>query len=142
MEYKINGQLIEISNAKILWKNFTGELGFYNKEGGRNFCLVLSDDASVNFFKQNGYSVAVKSSGVEVGEFIRYLKVKLKFNNGKPIITLKSNNKTISVDGNLISVLDSIKIKSVDMSIKPYHWELPNGENGQIAYLSNMTVYQ
>ena len=142
MEYKINRQLIEISNAKILWKNFTGELGFYNKEGGRNFCLVLSDDASVNFFKQNGYSIAVKSSGVEVGEFIRYLNVKLKFNNGKPIITLKSNNKTIRVDENLVSVLDSIKIKSVDMSIKPYHWELPNGEHGQIAYLSSMTVYQ
>ena len=142
MEYKIHGQLIEISNAKILWKNFTGELGFYNKEGGRNFCLVLSDDASVNFFKQNGYSVAVKPSGVEVGEFIRYLKVKLKFNNRKPAIILKSNNKTIRVDENLVSVLDSIKIKSVDMGIKPYHWELPNGEHGQIAYLSNMTVYQ
>lgn len=142
MEYKINGQLIEISSAKILWKNFTGELGFYNKEGSRNFCLLLSDDASVNFFKQNGYSVAVKPSGVEVGEFIRYLKVKLKFNDGEPTIILKSNNKTIRVDENLVSVLDSIKIKSVDMSIKPYHWELPNGENGQIAYLSNMTVYQ
>lgn len=142
MEYKINGQLIEISNAKILWKNFTGKLGFYNKEGGRDFCLLLSDDASVNFFKQNGYSVAVKSSGVEVGEFIRYLKVKMKFNNGKPIIILKSNNKIIRVDENLVSVLDSIKIKSVDMSIKPYHWELPNGEHGQIAYLNSMTVYQ
>ena len=53
-----------------------------------------------------------------------------------------SNVVTIRVDENLVSVLDSIKIKSVDMSIKPYHWELPNGENGQIAYLSNMTVYQ
>lgn len=142
MEYKINRQLIEISNAKILWKNFTGVSGFYDKEGGRNFCLVLPDDASVNFFKQNGYSVAIKLSGVEVREFIRYLKVKLKFNNGEPTIILKSNNKTIRVDENLVSVLDFIKIKSIDMSIKPYHWELPNGEHGQIAYLNSMTVYQ
>ena len=79
---------------------------------------------------------------MEVGEFIRYLKVKLKFNNGESTIILKSNNKTIRVDENLISVLDSIKIKSVDMSIKSYHWELPNGEHGQIAYLNSMTVYQ
>lgn len=142
MEYKINEQLIEINNAKILWKNFTGVSGFYDKEGGRNFCLVLPDDASVNFFEQNGYSVAIKSSGVEVREFIRYLKVKLKFNNGEPTIILESNNKTIRVDENLVSVLDFIKIKSIDMSIKPYHWELPNGEHGQIAYLNSMTVYQ
>lgn len=93
MECKINGQTIEINGARIIFKNFSGKPGLYNKEGDRNFCLVLPDDAAVNFFRQNGYSPTVKPSGVEVGEFFRYLKVKLKFNQWGPTIILKSGDK-------------------------------------------------
>ena len=46
MECKTNGQTIEINNAKIIFKNFSGKPGVYNKEGDRNFCLLLPDDAA------------------------------------------------------------------------------------------------
>lgn len=142
MEYKTNGQTIEINNAKIIFKNFSGKPGVYNKEGDRNFCLLLPDDAAVDFFRRNGYSPTVKPSTSEEGEFFRYIKVKLKFNQWGPTIILKSGDKKTRVDENLVSALDSIRIESVDMDIRPYHWERPNGESGQTAYLSGMTVYQ
>lgn len=142
MECKTNGQTIEINNAKIIFKNFSGKPGVYNKEGDRNFCLVLPDDAAVDFFRRNGYSPTVKPSTSEAGEFFRYIKVKLKFNQWGPTIILKSGDKKTRVDENLVSALDSIRIESVDMDIRPYHWERPNGESGQTAYLSGMTVYQ
>lgn len=142
MECKTNGQTIEVNNAKIIFKNFSGKPGVYNKEGDRNFCLLLPDDAAVDFFRRNGYSPTVKPSTSEEGEFFRYLKVKLKFNQWGPTIILKSGDKKTRVDENLVSALDSIRIESVDLDIRPYHWERPNGESGQTAYLSGMTVYQ
>lgn len=142
MNYKNNGTTIEINNAKIIFKNFSGKPGMYNKEGDRNFCLLLPDDAAVYFFRRNGYSPTVKPSTSEEGEFFRYIKIKLRFNQWGPTVILKSGDKTTRVDESLVSALDSIRIDRVDMDIRPYQWERPNGESGQTAYLSGMTVYQ
>ena len=141
MECKTNGQTIEINNAKIIFKNFSGKPGVYNKEGDRNFCLLLPDDAAVDFFRRNGYSPTVKPSTSEEGEFFRYIKVKLKFNQWGPTIILKSGDKKTRVDENLVSALDSIRIESVDMDIRPYYWEV-NGKEGRSAYLQAINVIQ
>ena len=97
--------------------------------------------------KTNGQTIEINNAKIIFKNFggkpgVYNIKVKLKFNQWGPTIILKSGDKKTRVDENLVSALDSIRIESVDMDIRPYHWERPNGESGQTAYLSGMTVYQ
>lgn len=141
-----NGYL-EINDARIKWPNFEGRGDRFNKQGDRNFTLVIPDqeiaEALLNNKNQYGDGWNVKIKKQEDGQppFMN-LKVNVKFNGRGPNIYLVSGNKQVALTEETVKCLDYIDIVSCDMDIRPYDGTMPNGQSFRTAYLSAMRVHQ
>jgi hypothetical protein len=142
-----NGYL-EINEARIIWPNFSGRGDRFNREGDRNFHLVIPDqeicDALLNDKNEFGdsWNVKIKAPREEGDTPFMHMPVKVKFNNRGPNVYLVSGNKQIPLNEETISCLDDIDIMYVDLDVRPYDGKMANGMTFRSAYLSAMRVYQ
>lgn len=142
-----NGYL-EINEARIIWPNFSGRGDRFNREGDRNFHLVIPDqdicDALLNDKNEFGdsWNVKIKAPREEGDTPFMHMPVKVKFNNRGPNVYLMSGNKQVPLNEDTISCLDDIDIMYVDLDIRPYDGKMANGMTFRSAYLSAMRVYQ
>ena len=139
--------ILQIDDARIIFRNFRGEGGRFNKEGDRNFAVVIPNqemaESLLNDMNQYGagWNVKIKAPREEGDDPLIYLPVKVKFNNRGPVIYLESGSNRIKLTEDTISMLDEIDILSVDMDIRPYDDEI-NGKPFRSAYLQSMLVRQ
>lgn len=138
---------VEIEDARILWPNFSGEAGKFNREGDREFTLVIPNqeiaDSLVNDKNEYGIGWNVKISDPRDPDddpFIK-LRVKVKFNQNGPDVFLITNGKMTRLDEESIGCLDHIEIAYVDLAIRPYDGEI-NGKPFRSAYLKSLYVTQ
>lgn len=133
--------IMQIDDAKIIFKNFEGRGDKFNREGDRNFSLLIEDEQTADAMIKKGWNVRIKPGrDEEEGPFMR-LPVKVKFTEYGPTVYLNSAGNVTKLDEESIACLDNIDIESVDMDIRPYDWEV-NGRIGRSAYLQSMEVVQ
>lgn len=135
--------IVQIDDARIIWRNFRGEGGRYNKEGERNFCLVIPDQEAADALSAEGFNVKIKPPREEGDAPFMYLKIKVNFNDRGPNIYVQSGNSRIRLNEDTVRRLDRIDLMSVDMDIQRgrEQWEI-NGQTGYAAYLRSMLAYQ
>lgn len=136
-----NGML-QIDDARIIFRNFSGKEQKYNREGERNFALIIDSQETADRLIADGWNVRIKAPREEEDMPFMYLKVKIKFNDYGPRIYLRSGNSRITLDEETVSCLDGIDIRNVDMDINPNVWDDDNGEEHKTAYLRSMEVVQ
>lgn len=133
--------IMQIDNARIIFKNFEGRGDKFNREGDRNFSLLIEDPDTADAMAEKGWNVKIKEGRDEdEGPFMR-LPVKVKFTDYGPRVYLNSAGNVTELDEESIACLDNIDIESVDMDIRPYDWDV-NGRTGRTAYLQSMNVVQ
>ena len=130
--------ILQIDDARIIFKNFEGRGDKFNREGDRNFSLLIEDPNTADALKREGWNVKIKDNGDDV--FMR-LPVKVKFTDYGPNVYLLSGGRRVKLDEEAIGMLDQIEIESVDMDLRPYDWDV-NGRTGRTAYLQSMEVVQ
>ena len=134
--------ILQIDDARIVYRNFAGEGNKFNREGDRNFALVIDDPDIADELKARGWNVKTKPANEEGGDDFIFLPVKVKFNERGPKAYLKSGAKQpVELDEESIGCLDEIDILSVDLDIRPYNWTV-NGKEGRTAYLESIHVVQ
>ena len=134
--------ILQIDDARIIYRNFAGVGSKYNREGDRNFAVVIPNQEIADKLTAEGWNVKVKPPREEGDDPFMFLPVKIKFNDRGPVVYLKSGeNKAIKLDEDSIECLDNIDILSVDLDIRPYNWEV-NGKEGRTAYLQSIHVTQ
>ena len=133
--------ILQIDDARIIYRNFAGIGSKYNREGDRNFAVVIPDQEAANALANEGWNVRVKPPREDGDEPFMYLPVKLKFNDRGPNCYLMTGNRMNRLDEESIRCLDDIDILSVDLDIRPYDWEV-NGKEGRTAYLQSIKVTQ
>jgi hypothetical protein len=136
--------VLEINDARIIFKNFKGLGDKYNREGDRNFAMIIAggtlDDGNSRrtvtaeemadaLMKDTnrygvGWNVKIKAPREEGDDPFIYLPVKLKFNDRGPKVYLKSGKHTVPLTPETIGMLDNIDITSVDLDIRPYDGEV------------------
>ena len=133
--------ILQIDDARIIYRNFRGEGGKFNREGDRNFAVVIPKQELADELLNRGWNVKIKPPKDEEDSPFMYLPVKVKFNDRGPQVYLRTDDRVNRLDEETISVLDDVYIRSVDLDIRPYDWDV-NGKSGRTAYLQSIEVIQ
>lgn len=133
---------ILMEGVRIIFRNFEGKEGRYNKKGSRNFGVILSpedaermlaDGLNVKFLKP-------REDEEEETEPQAWLPVEAAYDRGRPprIVMITSRGRS-NITEEEVEVLDWVDITNVDLIIRPYTWDV-NGKSGIKAYLQSMYV--
>ena len=133
--------ILQIDDARIVYRNFSGTGSKFNREGDRNFAVVIPDQDLADELVNRGWNVKIKPPRDEDDTPFMFLPVKIKFNERGPKVYLQSGDKMVELDEESIDCLDDVDILSVDLDIRPYDWEV-NGKQGRTAYLQSIHVVQ
>ena len=133
--------ILQINNARIVYKNFSGKPSAFNREGDRNFSLVIPNIEIADALKDKGWNIKIKPPREEGDEPFITMPVTIKFNDRGPRVYLETGNNLVRLDEESICCLDNVDIVKVDMDIRPYDWEI-NGKTGRTAYLQAIKVTQ
>lgn len=132
-----------IENARILFRNFTGREGKYNREGDRNFAVVLEDPKLVKQMEKEGWNVKYLDPRDDDETPTAYVSVSVAYGNRPPKVVLISSRRgeTVRTDltEDMVETLDWIEIESCDMILNPYEWT-HSGNSGVKAYLKSLFV--
>lgn len=138
--------ILQIDDARIAFRNFRGEGDTYNREGDRNFALIIPTEEIAEALEREGWNVKIRDPHDEGDKPFMYLPVKVKFNNRGPQVYLKTGDKINKLDEESVGILDDVDILSVSMDIRPYDWVIQEGtkneKSGRSAYLQSMEVIQ
>lgn len=132
-----DGTLI-MEDARIVFRNFAGNEGMYNREGDRNFCVLLEDDLAEQML-EDGWNVKrlKPRDGAEVGT--AYIQVSVGFKGRPPRMVMITSQGRTDLGEEECVLLDWADIEKVDLIIRPYHWNV-NGRTGVKAYLKSIFV--
>lgn len=127
-----------IENARVIFRNFSGIGSDYNREGDRNFNIVIDDPSQAAGLKEFGWNVRELVNKNDPNEVTYILKIKVRFDKFPPKVYMVTKNGNITeLDESTVGLLDQADIAFVDVIISPYRWER-NGDQGITAYLSKM----
>ena len=139
--------ILQIRDARITHRNFEGRGDKYNREGDRNFSLIIPDQEIAEALQNDvnrygvGWNVKIRDPREEGGDPFMFLKVKVKFNDRGPVVYLNTNGRVTKLDEEAIACLDYMDISHVDLNIRPYDDEM-RGVPYRSAYLQSMEVFQ
>lgn len=133
--------ILQIDDAHIIYRNFAGAPSKYNREGDRNFAVVIPEQYIADELIERGWNVRIKPPREDGDDPFMYLPVKVKFNDRGPTAYLKSGDKINNLNEDTIGLLDNVDIMGVDLDIRPYDWVV-NGKEGRTAYLQSIHVTQ
>lgn len=126
-----------MENVKIRFRNFAGRPDEYTREGDRSFALVIEDEDLANKLREDGWNVKMRLPKEEGAEPWYYLKVKVNFNGVPPKVVEVTSRNRVALNEDTVGILDTAELKSVDVEVSPYHWEI-GGRSGITAYLKTM----
>lgn len=133
--------ILQIDDARIIYRNFSGVGSKFNREGDRNFAVVIPTEELADRLTELGWNVKVKPPRDDDETPFMYLPVKVKFNERGPAAYLKSGDNLVKLNEDTVSCLDDVDILSVDMDLRPFDWDV-NGKQGRTAYLQSICVTQ
>lgn len=129
---------LTIENARLIFRNFKGLEGKYNRAGDRNFCILLNNVLGEQLFKE-GWNVKALKSREPDEPPQPYLHVAVSYKGRPPKITMVTWNGKTPIEEELVDFIDEIDIETADLILNPYPWSV-NGKSGIKAYLKTLYV--
>lgn len=131
-----------MEGVQIVFRNFAGKEGQYNREGDRNFGVLLAPDVALAM-AADGWNVKyLKPKEDDEGDEVMqaWLSVTVGFGKGRPpqVVMITSRGRT-HLDEKQVEMLDWTDIQNVDLIVRPYQWDV-QGKTGIKAYLKSIYV--
>ena len=129
---------VNIENAQIRFRNFTGEPTKFNKAGGKRTFSVVLDAETAQKLSEDGWNVKTwEPEGAD--EPLYHLPVEASYNLYPPKIWMISGHKKTLLTEDTVAALQYAEFANVDLIIRPYCWEV-QGKSGVKAYVKSMYV--
>lgn len=128
-------------DVRIIYKNFEGKEGMYNREGDRNFAVVLPSVELAQQMKDDGWNIKFPKDLPDgsPSDRLPHMQVSVSYKNRPPrIVMITSKGRTTLTEDELV-LLDWADIRSVDLLVNPYHWNV-SGNTGIKAYAQSVFV--
>lgn len=136
-----NEGTIVIEGARLLFRNFEGKEGRYNRAGDRNFSVAI-DKEMAETLEADGWNIKwlKPREEDEDGEDQAILQVSLNYDKGRPpVVAMITSRGRTNLDAKSVEHLDHADIINADLIIRPYHWDV-NEKQGIKAYLKSLFV--
>jgi hypothetical protein len=135
-----NDNTVLMEGVRIIFRNFAGKEGQYNREGDRNFAVLLDERVATEMSEDNWNVKWLRPRTEEEGEEPQaYLPVSVNFKGRPPRIVLITSRGRTNLDEGQVEMLDWADILNVDLIIRPYEWTV-NQKSGIKAYLQSIYV--
>lgn len=129
---------VVIEGAELAFLNFTGKEGMYNRQGNREFSIILPDQLAQEML-EDGWNVKSLRAREEGDDPRHYITVSVGYNARPPRIVMITSRGKTDLGEDECEILDSVDIQNVDVIIRPYKWEV-NDKSGIKAYLKSIYV--
>ena len=133
-----NDNNVVMQDVRIIFRNFAGKEGMYNREGDRNFAVLLNPTVAANMAK-DGWNIKTLKAREEGDEEQSYIQVSVNFKGRPPQIVMLTSRGRNHLGEEEAELLDWADIRMVDLIIRPYEWVV-NGKTGTKAYLQSLFV--
>jgi hypothetical protein len=110
----------------------------YNREGDRNFAVLLDDDVAEKMV-EDGWNIKRLKPREEGDPQQPYLQVSVSFKGRPPRIVIITSRGRTALSEDECEILDWVDIEMVDLIVRPYEWVV-NGKTGIKAYLQSIFV--
>lgn len=135
--------IVVMEGVRIIFRNFEGKEGQYNRAGSRNFGVILPPDVA-EAMEADGWNVKYLKPREEEEEETEtpWLPVEVAYDKGRPPtikLVTQSGKKRNPLNAETVEMLDWADITNVDLVVRPYNWDV-NGKQGVKAYLQTMFV--
>jgi hypothetical protein len=129
-----------MEGVRIIFRNFAGKEGQYNREGDRNFAVLL-DEKVAKAMDEDGWNVKwLRPRSEEEGEEPQaYLPISVNFKGRPPRVVMITSRGRTNLDEDTVESLDWADIINVDLIVRPYEWVV-NDKSGIKAYLQALYV--
>lgn len=127
-----------VEDARIIFRNFSGKEGPYNKDGDCNFSVVLDEDVAQQM-AADGWNVKLLESREEGEPGTPYIQIKVNFKNRPPRVVMITSGGRTNLDKDSIGVLDWADIQRVDLIARGYDWVVGD-KSGTKAYVKTLFV--
>lgn len=130
-----------MEGVRLVFRNFTGKEGQYNREGDRNFGVILPNDVAEAMLADGWNVKYLKAREDDEDEAeVPWLPVKVGYGKGRPPkIMLVTDRGRTALDEDTIDTLDWADIVNVDLIVRPYNYDV-GGRTGISAYVQSMYV--
>jgi len=127
-----------IEDVTIAFRNFAGKEDIYNREGDRNFAILLDEDLAAEM-ERDGWNVKFLKEREEGDGRQAYLQVAVSFKARPPKIVMVTSKNMSYLTEDLIEQLDWVDIETADVTLNPYEWAVGD-KHGVKAYLQSLFV--
>jgi hypothetical protein len=131
-----------MENVRIIFRNFTGKEGPYNREGDRDFSVLLTPELADQLLRDGWNVKTTRERELDEGEITGgdpILPVKVSYKGRPPTVVMVSSRGRTNLGESEIDMLDYADIQNVDLIVRPFDWSV-NGKTGRKAYLKSIYV--
>lgn len=129
---------VMMEGVRIIFRNFAGAEGMYNRAGDRNFTVVLPPETA-EAMKEDGWNVKFKEPRSAEEDGIFTLQVSVGYKIRPPRVVIITSKGRTSLPEEMVDLLDWVDMANVDLIVRPYHWSV-SGNTGVKAYLQSIYV--
>lgn len=134
--------ILNIENAQIGFRNFSGTPDQFNKNGDREFVVFL-EEAMAKKLELDGWNIKWPKPRPDIpkeeDERQPFLPVEVSYRNYPPKMILIAGEQVTRLEEDMLDMLDWAELEKVDLVISPYNWEM-NGRTGVKAYAKAMYI--
>jgi hypothetical protein len=127
-----------VEDAQLIFRNFAGKEGMYNREGDRNFSVILTHEAAEDMAR-DGWNIKYLEPREEGEPSTPYITVAVNFKNRPPNVTLITSKARTRLAEDAVEILDWADIRTVDVMANGFDWQVGD-KSGTKAYLQTMFI--